>query len=202
AGGAIAADEGADRHSRAEAFRDRHDVGPDPRPLVREPLAGAAHAALDLVEHQQPAVLVADAADLPEVLDRRRPDAAFALDHLEEDGDDVRIRATEALDRADVVERDANEPLDERAEAGLDLGVAGRRQRRQRASVERAFVDDDLRPLDAAVVAELARDLERSLVRLEPGVAEEDVAQARELAQLRGELLLERNPATGHSVYQ
>ena len=57
-----AADDRADRHARAEALGERHHVGADAGPLVREPLAGAAHAALHLVEHQQPAALVADPA--------------------------------------------------------------------------------------------------------------------------------------------
>ena len=60
---------------------------------MREPLAGAAHAALHFVEHQQPAVLVADAAHFLQVAHGRRPDPAFALDHLEEHGDDVRVGA-------------------------------------------------------------------------------------------------------------
>ena len=70
-----------------------------PGPLVREPLAGAAHAALHLVEHEQPAALVADPARFLEVVDRRRPDSAFALDHLEEDGDHVRVGAGDVLER-------------------------------------------------------------------------------------------------------
>ena len=73
AGRARAADDGADRHARAEALGERHHVGPDAGPLVREPLAGAAHAALHLVEHQQPAALVADPARFLEV---RRPSSA------------------------------------------------------------------------------------------------------------------------------
>ena len=137
-----------------------------------------------------------------QVVDRRRPDAALALDHLEEDGDDVRVACGDVLERRDVVERHAHEAFDERAEAGLDLGVAGRRQRRDRAAVEGRLVDDDLRALDALVVAELARDLERRLVRLEAGVAEEDVAQARQLAQLGRELLLQRHEVVVRAVDQ
>ena len=56
-----AGDDGADRHARAQALGQRHHVGLDAGPLVREPLAGAADAALHLVEHQQPVALVAQA---------------------------------------------------------------------------------------------------------------------------------------------
>ncbi len=52
--------------------------------------------------------------------------------------------------RRQVVQRHAHEAFDQRAEAGLDLRVAGGRQRGDRAAVEGALVDDDLRPLDAA----------------------------------------------------
>ena len=54
----------ADRHARAQALGQRHHVGLDAGPLVREPLAGAAHAALHLVDHQQPVALVAERAHL------------------------------------------------------------------------------------------------------------------------------------------
>jgi hypothetical protein len=70
-------------------------------------------------------------------------------------------------ERGQVVQRHAHEALDQRAEAGLHLGVAGGRQRGDRAAVEGLLVDDDLGPLDALVVAELARDLQRRFVGLE-----------------------------------
>src|SRR6185369_5313071 len=84
--------------------------------------------------------------------------------------------------------------------AGLDLGVAGRRQGRDRAAVESRLVDDDLGTLDALVVAELARDLERRLVGFEARVAEERVAEPRELAQLGRQLFLERDQVVVRAV--
>ena len=53
------ADAGADRQAAAEALGEREDVGEDALGLVGEPRAGAADAALDLVEHQQRARRVA-----------------------------------------------------------------------------------------------------------------------------------------------
>ena len=65
---AAADDAGADRHARAEALGERHHVGLDAGVLVREPLAGAADAALHLVEHEQPAACVADLAQAAQVV--------------------------------------------------------------------------------------------------------------------------------------
>ena len=65
--------------------------GTDAGPLVGEPLAGAADAALHLVEHQQPVLLVAQLAQALQVLPARRVDAAFALDGLEEHGHHVGV---------------------------------------------------------------------------------------------------------------
>jgi hypothetical protein len=61
-GGLGAGHHGADRHARAQALGQRHHVGLDARPLVGEPLAGAAHAALHLVDHHQPVAGVAQGA--------------------------------------------------------------------------------------------------------------------------------------------
>jgi hypothetical protein len=113
------------------------------------------------------------------------------MDDLEEHGDDVRIARRHLFDRRRVVQRHAHEPFDQRLEAGLHLGIAGGRQRRDGAAVEGLLVDHDLGALDALVVAVLARDLDRAFVRLEAGIAEEDVGQAGDLAQLGGQALLQ-----------
>ena len=49
---------GADRHARAQTLGQRHDVRDDAGPLVGKPFAGAAHATLHLVDHQQPVAFV------------------------------------------------------------------------------------------------------------------------------------------------
>ena len=73
-GGLVGGQERADRKAAADALGDRHYVRRDAGPLVREQLAGAAHAALHLVEHQQQPVPV---AHLPQRLEQcRRGDVA------------------------------------------------------------------------------------------------------------------------------
>ena len=69
----------------------RHDVGHDAGVLEAEPLAGAAEAGLDLVDHQQQAALVAQLADAAEVLGVGGYDAALALHGLEQHRGDRRI---------------------------------------------------------------------------------------------------------------
>src|SRR5262249_30402123 len=49
----------AHREAAAERLGERHDVGGHPGMLEREQVAGAAHAGLHLVEHEQQAVRVA-----------------------------------------------------------------------------------------------------------------------------------------------
>ena len=66
-GGLAARQAGADRHAIAETLRGGHHVGQDRRVLVGEHLAGAAVAGLHFVQHQQPAVLVAQRAHAFEV---------------------------------------------------------------------------------------------------------------------------------------
>ena len=87
-GGAVGADRhapgglgrgeaGAHREAAADALGHRHDVGRHAGPFIGEELAGAADAGLDLVEDQEQAVLVAEAAQFAQegVRDRagRRP---------------------------------------------------------------------------------------------------------------------------------
>ena len=79
----------ADREAAAQALRARQDVGHDALLHVREERAGAAHAALDLVEDQERVVLRAKPAR--RVQERRRAGrhAAFALHGLEDHGADL-----------------------------------------------------------------------------------------------------------------
>jgi hypothetical protein len=72
-----------------------------------------------------------------------------------------------------------DEAFDQRAEACLDLGIAGGAQRGDAAAMEGFFVHHDFGPLDALVVAELACQFQRGLVGFQPGGAEKHIAHAR-----------------------
>jgi hypothetical protein len=77
---------GADRVAAPESLGERHDVGPDPDALVREPPSGAPTPVLHLVEPQQRAVGIGDPPGLFQVSRRCRDDAGLALDRFQDDG--------------------------------------------------------------------------------------------------------------------
>ena len=116
----------ADRHARGKPLGQRHHVRRDARPLVGEPAAAAAHAALDLVQHHQPAMFVTQP---PHALQEFRcggRDAAFALDGLQQHGSNGRggtILRSQRFQCCQVIEGQAREAGHQRLEAFLDLGI-------------------------------------------------------------------------------
>ncbi|MNF97592.1 hypothetical protein D3C84_804270 [compost metagenome] len=78
--------------------------------LEREPLAGAADAGLDFVEHQQPRAPVAQFAHGFQVTGRRQLHAALALNRFHQDRHDARaMRLLHAIQRLQVAERHLDE---------------------------------------------------------------------------------------------
>ena len=118
-------------------------------------LAGAPHAALDLVEPEEDAELVAGSAQVAQELQRRGADAALALDRLDDDAGG--LRADRVAHRVHVVERHVIEAVDRRAEALKVFRIAGSREHRERAAVERAVEADDAEPLGLAGLASAFR---------------------------------------------
>ena len=124
-------------------------------------------------------MLVARLAQFRQVAVCGNPHAAFALNGLEHDRDDVRVFRKCALDGDGVVERHAFEAFDQRREPVLQLARRRSADGRQRAAVECAFDNQDLRLLDIALVAVLARDLECAFDRLGAGIGDECAVHAR-----------------------
>jgi hypothetical protein len=87
------------------------------------------------------------------------------------------------LDGAKSSKGTRTKPADQRLEAGLHLAVARGGKRCQGAAVEGLFHDDDGGQIDALLVAVHARQLDRRLVGLATGVAEEHLVHARKGGQ-------------------
>ncbi len=117
---------GADRKAAAERLGERHDIRLDADTLIAEQRAGAAHAGLHLVEHEQQAVLVAELAQRPEKRRRRHSNAALAHDRFDQDR--RRFRPDRALGRLEIAERHLIEAVDRRTEAFEIFLVAARRR--------------------------------------------------------------------------
>jgi hypothetical protein len=155
-------------------------------------------SALDLVDHEEPFLAVADLAHLLEVAHVGDVDAALALEHLQQHGDHGGVALADLLDRGEVVVGHPQESAHQRLEAGLCLARAGGRKRRERAAVPGLLHHDDGGVLHAALVAVEARDLDGALVGFGARVAEEGVVHVRDRADLgRGALLLGHDEVVG-----
>ena len=115
--------------------------GDDACVLVGEELSGAADAGLNFVEDQQEAVLVAKSAQGLKECAGNRPDAALALNRLNHQR--CRIGSDRGLKRRNVAERHLIEPVDLGAETFEIFGLTARRERRERAAVERSLERHD-----------------------------------------------------------
>ena len=169
-------DAGADRHHASpEAFAERHQVGSHAVVLAAEHLAAAPHPALDLVEDEESAVLVADLARRREVARRRDVDAALALDRLDDDrGHAISreiARGHDHAQRVDVSEGHVRPAL--QGQEGLPEHRFRRPgERAEGLAVERSDRSDEVMPARGQ-----HRHLEAGLDRLRARVGEEGVLQ-------------------------
>ncbi len=184
---------GADRQAVGQSLCERHHVGLHAGMLEREPLAGAPHPALHLVEHEQPAVRFADFPQSAQVPFMADVDAAFALEQFDQHCHHAAVHLGHAPHRLEIVERHAHEACDQRLETRLHLATAGGGECSDGSPVERSFQHHDGRGLDVLLVAVEPRKLDRRFIRLGAGVAEKDVFHAREGAEPVGELFLQRD---------
>ena len=153
------------------ATRDR--VGHDAGVLEGEPLAGAARAGLDLVDDEQRAVPRGELARGAEVAVGQVDDARLALDRLDEEGRDVGRRWPPRAPRRRRTAMSSTPPGSGRngsRYAGLPVSAS---EPIVRPWKESSSARMRVRPAGAA------GELERGLVRLGAGVAEEDAPSRR-----------------------
>src|SRR5215211_201943 len=192
-------DHAGERQPHRDRLRDRDQVGLDAVVLDPEELPGAGEAALDLVHDHYDPVLVAEMANALHELLRSDHEATLALhrlDHDRRDGLSGDLRDERALERGEcaagagaavlVWEGHAVDLRRERAEPRLvRVRLRRHRQAEQRPPVEAALERDHGRALRVR-----ARELDRVLDGLGPGVEERRlrVRHRRELAQPLGQV--------------
>jgi len=170
-GGRAEPDAGADRQPAAQPLGQREHIRHHPVGLVREPAAGAADAALDLVDDQQRALGVAHLAGGGQVAGRRGHHPRLTLAGLQEDGGAV--GPDRGGQRAGVAVPDEQHLHPEGAKRLAYRLLASQRERAHAAAVESALGRDH----DRAARALLPPDqLERRLVRFGARVGEEHPA--------------------------
>ena len=172
-----------------EGLGEGGDVGLDAVVLVGEPLAGAAHAGLDLVGEQQRSGGVAEVACCGEELLRDGTDAAFALDGFDADGADVGGEFGAQI--GDVVEADELDAGHDGREGLAVLRLVRGRDGAQGAAVEAVLEREELCADLLAFAAQQAGvgagELQRGLPGFGAAVAEEDAVEAADLGQAQGE---------------
>ncbi len=184
------------REAAADALGDRHDVRRDAGPFMGEELAGAPDARLHLVEHQQQAEFVADLAEALQELDIGGAHAAFALHRLDQDRG--RLRPDLGAHLVEVAEGAMVEAVDIGRIALEVFLIAGGREGRERAAMERAFEADHAVALRIAeIVLVFADQLQAAFDRLGAGIGEEDLVGEGRLGQALGELLPAPGPDRG-----
>mmetsp|Transcript_2953 Transcript_2953/g.9707 ORF Transcript_2953/g.9707 Transcript_2953/m.9707 type:complete len:489 (-) Transcript_2953:104-1570(-) len=204
-GGGVRAGHRADGHAPAQGLGGADHVGRDAQVLVAPEAARAAHPGLHLIDHQQRAALVADAAGLCEEGAVPGGDAALPLERLEQDGGEAvllaqpqgpaPLRPGDGLpEGGHVVVGCVHKALGHGAEGVLVLGLPGGCDGGQRAPVEavpRGHHEGPLHPARGARV--LAGQLDGRLVGLRPGVAEEHLVSGRPIKDFAGQLALLRD---------
>ena len=184
---------GTDRHTAAETLGERHHIRHHTVMLEGEHLAGTRHAGLYFIEHQQPAMGVADFTQPLQVSVAANADAAFALHQLRQYGNDVAVGIGDTAHGLKIVERHSDESGHQRLEAGLNLAAAGGGQRCHGAAVERFFEHHHCGILDALLVAVVARQLDRRFVGFRAGIAEKHLVHAGGRNNTVGEFFLGRD---------
>ena len=180
----------AQGNAAGERLGQRGDVGLDAVVLIGAPLAGAAHAGLNLVDDEQRAGGAGEGAGFGEELLRERANAAFALDGLDEDGADFVGELGAQI--GDVVEADELDAGNDGRKGLAVLGLVGGGDGAEGAAVEALLEGEELGADLLAFAAQQAgvgaRQLERALPGFGAGVGEEDAVEAGALGEAQREL--------------
>jgi hypothetical protein len=149
--GFFGAEHRAERNAAGEGLGERGDVGLNAVVLIGAPLAGAAHAGLNLIDDEQRAGGAGEGAGFGEELLRERANAAFALDGFDEDGADFVGEFGAQI--GDVVEADELDAGNDGAEGLAVLGLVGGGDGAEGAAVKALLEGEKLCADDVAFAA-------------------------------------------------
>ena len=169
-----------------------HSPGLDAVMLIGAPLAGAAHAGLNLVDDQQRAGRGGERARFGEELLRQRPNAAFALDGFDENGADFIGELCAQI--GNIVEADKLDAGNDGAERLAVFGFIGGGHGAEGAAVEALLQGEKLCADRLAFAAQQAGvgagQLERAFPGFGAGVGEEDAVEAGALGEAQRQFRL------------
>ena len=184
------------RHAARDRLGETENVRRNAVAIAGEHAAGAAEARLNLVEHEHRTGLVADASRRRQVVRAGGPHPSLSLHRLEDHG--RRVLAHGRAQLLDAVEGHEREARHERLEGCPVVLLVRRAQGPERPPVEAAHRGDDPRPPRRE-----ARELDRRLHRLRPGIAEEGAREPGrrdrdEFGQEPRPDIVVEDPRTGH----
>jgi len=160
------------RKAAANAFCRGENVRRNAVMFIGVELARARDAALNLIEDEHQAVLIADFAQALEEFGRRRPDAAFALNRFNEKPRSMIV--DERARGVEIVERRIGETGQQRFEPDAHFVLIGRANRAERAAMKCVVKGDQLLALGVTVGEMItARGLDRALDRFGTRIGEE-----------------------------
>lgn len=168
-----------------ESLADDQDIGRDFLVHVSEKFACAAEAGLNFVEHEKDARFAADIGSFAEKSVGRYDDAGFTLYRF--DKERACIRSDGFAQSRAVAERNDPEAGSEWAESVAILGVAGKANGGDGASVEIAGADDDLSFVfrdTLEFVAPLACGFDRCFNRFGSGVHGQGHVEASKVVKI------------------
>ncbi len=146
--------------------------------LITEKATRPTITRLDLVDHQQPLIVVAEGSKPFEVFLIGDLNTPFTLDGFDEDRDNILIMSCDLLNRLDVIKRDANKAAHQRFKASLNFSIACCRQRGHSAAVKCILCDDDGGLLNAALVSVETSDFDSAFAGFGACISEKHVLHA------------------------